>query len=201
MAGSATDTLYQAFLQAAGQQSGDIGEMQYTLQEVIAELNVVQLQQQQAALQAAKAEKTSNSQASSGSSNSSAGSGVLGTVLKSGLGLAPLIGGLVSLFGGGDEPPAPLVKYALPPSVSIDAVESAGQITIASYDQTGMARRFAAAAPAAVEKAGAAGGAQVTVNVQAMDARSFMDRSVEIAAAVRDAMLNLNSINDVVNDL
>ena len=42
---------------------------------------------------------------------------------------------------------------------------------------------------------------QITVNVQAMDARSFLDRSSDIAAAVRDAMLNLNSINDVVNDL
>jgi len=42
---------------------------------------------------------------------------------------------------------------------------------------------------------------QITVNVQAMDARSFLDRSGDIAAAVRNAMLNLNSINDVVNDL
>jgi len=39
------------------------------------------------------------------------------------------------------------------------------------------------------------------VNVQAMDARSFLDRSNDIALAVRDAMLNLNAINDVVNDL
>jgi hypothetical protein len=37
--------------------------------------------------------------------------------------------------------------------------------------------------------------------VQAMDARSFLDRSNDIAAAVRDAMLNMNSINDVVNEL
>ena len=42
---------------------------------------------------------------------------------------------------------------------------------------------------------------QITVNVQAMDARSFLDRSNDIALAVRDAMLNLNSINDVVNEL
>jgi hypothetical protein len=34
-----------------------------------------------------------------------------------------------------------------------------------------------------------------------MDSRSFLDHSSEIAQAVRDAMLNLNSINDVVNDL
>ncbi len=42
---------------------------------------------------------------------------------------------------------------------------------------------------------------QITVNVQAMDARSFLDRSNDIALAVRDAMLNLNAINDVVNEL
>ncbi len=42
---------------------------------------------------------------------------------------------------------------------------------------------------------------QITVNVQAMDARSFLDRSNDIALAVRDAMLNMNAINDVVNEL
>jgi len=41
----------------------------------------------------------------------------------------------------------------------------------------------------------------VTVNVQAMDSKSFMDRSQDIAQAVREAMLNMHSINDVVNDL
>jgi hypothetical protein len=34
-----------------------------------------------------------------------------------------------------------------------------------------------------------------------MDARSFLDRSGDIAAAVREAMLNSNSINDVVSEL
>ncbi len=41
----------------------------------------------------------------------------------------------------------------------------------------------------------------VTVNVQALDSKSFMDRSQDIAQAVREAMLNMHSINDVVNDL
>lgn len=42
---------------------------------------------------------------------------------------------------------------------------------------------------------------QISVNVQAMDAQSFMSYSGEIAKAVRDAMLNLSSINDVVTEL
>lgn len=49
--------------------------------------------------------------------------------------------------------------------------------------------------------ASSANGAQITVNVQAMDSRSFLDRSQDIAQAVREAMLNMHSINDVVNDL
>jgi hypothetical protein len=46
-----------------------------------------------------------------------------------------------------------------------------------------------------------AGATQITVNVQAMDSQSFLDHSNEIAQAVRAAMLNSNSINDVVNNL
>ena len=42
---------------------------------------------------------------------------------------------------------------------------------------------------------------QVTVNVSAMDSQSFMDRSGDIASAVREAMLNLHPINDVVANL
>jgi len=53
----------------------------------------------------------------------------------------------------------------------------------------------------AASTSGRGGQTSINVTVQAMDARSFLDRSSDIAAAVRDAMLNLNSINDVVNDL
>jgi hypothetical protein len=42
---------------------------------------------------------------------------------------------------------------------------------------------------------------QNTVDAQAMDARWFLDHSADIASAVRYAMLNSNSINDVVNEL
>ena len=42
---------------------------------------------------------------------------------------------------------------------------------------------------------------QITVNVSAMDSQSFMDRSNDIASAVREAMLNMHPINSVVADL
>jgi hypothetical protein len=115
-------------------------------------------------------------------------------VVKSGFGLAPLVTTLFGLFGGGgDAAPAPLVKYAMPARMNFDAGETASGLTSVDYGQGGSPRSYAAkpSAPAP----------QVNVTVQAMDARSFLDRSSDIAAAVREAMLNLNSINDVVNDL
>jgi hypothetical protein len=39
------------------------------------------------------------------------------------------------------------------------------------------------------------------VNVQAMDSQSFLDHSSDIAQAVRNAMLNMSSINDLVSEL
>ena len=116
-------------------------------------------------------------------------------VLKSGLGLVPLVSTLFGLFGGGDDAaPAPLLKYALPPALNFEAAETPAGLTSVDRDQFGAARAFAPAGPAAAAP-------QVNVTVQAMDARSFLDRSSDIAAAVREAMLNLNSINDVVNEL
>ncbi|HKD08810.1 MAG TPA: hypothetical protein VKB79_23105 [Bryobacteraceae bacterium] len=43
--------------------------------------------------------------------------------------------------------------------------------------------------------------ANVTVNINAMDSQSFLDRSNDIANAVRCAMLNMHPINDVVTSL
>jgi hypothetical protein len=127
---------------------------------------------------------------------------IASTVLKSGFGLAPLISGLVSLFsGGGAETPAPLVKYALPAAIDFQAAQSNGRVTALDYDQTGMARTYAERAGGTAGSSVNGTGQQITVNVQAMDARSFLDRSNDIALAVRDAMLNMNAINDVVNEL
>jgi hypothetical protein len=44
-------------------------------------------------------------------------------------------------------------------------------------------------------------GQSILVQVQAMDSQSFMDHSQDIAQAVRQAMLNLHSVNDVIMDL
>jgi hypothetical protein len=157
---------------------------------------------------AAASQAQTGTQAGSNSGGSTAGT-VAKTMLEAQLGLPILIAGLIKAFGGGDQPtPAPLVKYAMPAAVDFQAVESQGQVSGLDYDQMGTPRSYAAAGTSETASGGTSGvrsgsgvAPQITFNVQAMDARSFMDRSGDIAAAVRDAMLNLNSINDVVNDL
>jgi hypothetical protein len=205
MASTTQDGLYQAFLAVSGRQTSALGDATAMLANVIAQVD--ELQNSNPAPVAATKRTTTTTSSDSGSTLGS----VASSVLESGFGLAPLIGGLVSLFSGGDTAaPAPLVKYAMPAAADFQAAESQGQVSGVDYDQTGMPRSYAPVGASAEPSgspngsaSGAVGGAapQITVNVQAMDARSFMDRSNDIALAVRDAMLNLNSINDVVNDL
>jgi hypothetical protein len=126
--------------------------------------------------------------------------------VKSGMGVVPLVTALFGLFGGDDEEkPAPLVKYAMPARREFQAAAIGSGFAEVDYDQAGLPRthqRFGAPGGSSAAERGAAQALPpITVNVQAMDARSFLDRSNEIAAAVREAMLNLNSINDVVTDL
>ncbi len=106
--------------------------------------------------------------------------------------LSPVVSGIARLFGGGSEasPPAPVV-HALPPPIEVEAGvsrQSPGVLHEIARDQGGRPRIVASASP-------------ITVNVQAMDSRSFLDHSDEIARAVREAMLGAHGINDVVSEL
>jgi hypothetical protein len=132
----------------------------------------------------------------SSTSSTSTGDSLGGTVLNSissGLGLSPLISGILSLFGGGDNSsaPAPLVKFALPSSVNVNAgVSAASDGTAFGVDsaQGPVSRPVTASVP------------QVTIQVSAMDSRSFLDHSNDIALAVRQAMLESSVLNDVVRE-
>ncbi|PWU04191.1 MAG: hypothetical protein C5B51_17220 [Terriglobia bacterium] len=157
---------------------------------------------------------------SAGSQSTVNSSGVGETVLSiaskvfgSGLGLAPLFSGLFGLFGGGGEAaPPPLVKYGMPEHIYFAGANSRSGYSEADYDQMGMPRSYTSTVTGFPSSNVPPNGgvnqnthtepsAQIQVNVQAMDARSFLDHSHEIAQAVRSAMLSLNSLNDVVNDL
>jgi hypothetical protein len=152
--------------------------------------------------------------------NSSAGSGGSGTnilslatsVLGGGLGIVPLVTGLMGLFGGSSEPP-PLEKYIMPDQLWLTGADTANGIQDADYDQFGMPRLYSDATSGTSQQLSsslttpsATGGSSsasspINVTIQALDSQSFLDRSSDIAQAVRQAMLSSNSINDVVSDL
>jgi hypothetical protein len=180
MASNTQSTLYNLFSSVLGGQGLDLSGLVQTL---------------------AGGDRTATTNNSGGGGASS----IVSTVLESALGVVPLVSGLLGLFGGGDSStPPPLLKYSLPPSIAFDAADTSAGLTQADYDQSGAPRSYTAQPAGGTSQATQAttgSTPQITVNVQAMDARSFLDRSSDIAAAVRDAMLNLNSINDVVNDL
>jgi hypothetical protein len=135
-----------------------------------------------------------------GSSAVSGGDTILGTigstlggVLGGGLGLAPLVSGIAGLFGGGDSStPAALPTYMAPLPIHLDAGfrEGGGGPFGVDAAQGGTPRAMTNS-PAS----------QITVQVQAMDSQSFLDRSGDIALAVRQAMLQSSVLNDVIREV
>jgi hypothetical protein len=158
-----------------------------------------QFKQQAALIQANTQALQNNTTTHAG--QSTAGSAVSG-ILGGGLGvLSPIVSGLLSLFGVGqsNSAPAPLPFYVPPPSVQIGDTLRAATPSVAF---AGSAASIGGGTGGAAGNAGASGASpQVTVNISAMDSQSFMDRSNDIASAVREAMLNLHPINDVVASL
>ncbi|MEQ1886684.1 MAG: hypothetical protein ABL967_16600 [Bryobacteraceae bacterium] len=137
--------------------------------------------------------KTANRTA--GSSSNGSVLGTIGSFLGGGLGVAPLLTGLTSLFGGGDSTDAitPPTIYRRPLPVNLEtgfSSQAGGRVFASDSGQGGVARPITNNAPA-----------QITVNVQAMDSRSFLDRSADIALAVRQAMLESSVLNDVIREV
>jgi hypothetical protein len=174
MASDAQKTLYEIFAAISGSSAGGMGGLSGVVADAVA---------------------GSGSQAEQTGSSAAATAGTVAMdVLKSGFGLVTLVSSLFGAFGGGEPAaPLPLVKYALPAQRDFQAAETSSGMSSVDYGQSGLPRAYDASGPGSQP--------QINVTVQAMDARSFLDRSSDIAAAVRQAMLNLNPINDVVNDL
>jgi hypothetical protein len=106
----------------------------------------------------------------------------------------------------------------MPTKIGFEGADTGSGTSDMDYDQMGTPRTYngapatasaasssspaSSASPAsAAASPPASAASQITVNVQAMDAQSFLDHSSDIAQAVRNAMLNMSSINDVVSDL
>jgi hypothetical protein len=176
--------------------NSDVTEQLTSLTTQITSLSSIQ-QSQISALQdnTQAVSQNTTSKASSGSSVGgsveSAASSFLGGGLSS---LSPLIGGLLSLFGGGGGQtlavPSPFMLPASVQSQGGITASAPGQVTPVSYGATGQPRATSAS-----------GSAQVTIQVNAMDSQSFLDHSDDIANAVKQAILSSNSLNDVISSL
>ncbi len=139
---------------------------------------------------------------------SSAGSGAVdaargaASVVRNTAGLSALsspIAGLVSwLFrrDGDSSANSELTSGAQSPAAPIDqslGISSGSGIAPLTYRADGTPRQ--------ITQASAAAGPNITVHVQAMDSRSFLDNSDQIASAVREAMLNSHALNDVIGEM
>jgi hypothetical protein len=126
----------------------------------------------------------------------SGGGGGLGGLLTGGFGLAGLGVKIAGLFGKSKPEPAAFSNFELPPSLAVETANTnsiLGGFPQFDRGQGGEARRFRG------ETSGAP--TQVVVNVNALDTQSFLDRSSDIARAVRDAMLHMHPINDMIGEL
>jgi hypothetical protein len=185
--------------------TGSTGDLAASLSQ--AGQQIAQLQsayQQQAAL------ITANTQAVQGNTSAQGGhaGGAAGQLASSFLGgalgfLSPVISGIASLFSGGSSGSTVLPVYTAPPSVAISgALSPAAHSAAASPVYTPPSQ---AASPQSAQRgdggSSSSAAPQITVNVSAMDSQSFMDRSNDIANAVREAMLNMHPINNVISNL
>ena len=175
--------------------SSDLTEQLTSLTSQITSLTSIQqsqisaLQDNTQALTQSSTSKTSSA-SSVGSTVASAASSFLGGGLSS---LSPLITGLMSLFGGGGQTLAVPAPFMLPSPVQSNAgltASAPGQVVPVSYGDTGQPRAQSSSAAQ-----------QITVQVNAMDSQSFLDHSDDIANAVKQAILNSNSLNDVISSL
>lgn len=153
--------------------------------------------------------ETQTKSSSGGSSAASDAVSTVSQILGGGLSLLPLVSIFTSLFGGGQaQQPAPLVPYSMPPALNLQTTTNDQDVT---YGENGLPKASPQSStnqPAATQQtvsqpvtSATNSTQQITVQVQAMDSQSFLDHSDDIAQAVRQAMLNMNSLNDVVNDL
>lgn len=194
--GALLQQLLSDLVSAAGGTQGSAGQTEAELAQQLSLLKSASEKQTDTVAEntsAVEGNTTAQSSSSAGAVVKTAGN-IFSSVFGSGLGLSPLVTGLAKLFGGGDSgsaTPVPLPAYTAPEAVRLE-----GRITRSTNatDWSGSQGMETGVTPAVAAP-------QITVQVNAIDSRSFLDHSADIARAVREAMLNSHSLNDVVNDL
>jgi hypothetical protein len=111
--------------------------------------------------------------------------------------LSPIIGGLLGLFKGGDEGPVSSpIPYIRPAQLSMDyAWTGNGEQELVPFDYN------SAGKPRPIVTENRPAPAPITIQVQAMDSQSFLDRRDDIAAAVRRALLESHPLNDSLREV
>lgn len=118
----------------------------------------------------------------------------LGKTFLSGFGVASLFSSLFDWGGGGDDMPASLPKYQAPASLQLDLgyLHSSGSYRLTDRDANDGLRTIGGSQAAPQN---------ITVNIQALDSKSVLDRSGDIAKAVREAILDSHPLGDVIAEL
>src|ERR1039457_5396045 len=151
MASTTQDTLYDVFANAAGSQAEALEPITSASDELATSLHGV-TQQMGGGLSEDSAETSSNASQSGASEALS----IVTTVMESGLGVIPLVTGLIGLFSGGDSTPAPLTKYAMPTKIGFEGADTGSGTSDMDYDQMGTPRPYSAAAAGPAGEAPAA---------------------------------------------
>jgi hypothetical protein len=140
------------------------------------------------------------SPAAAGAESAATSSASTAEKIASFLPMGGLVEGLIGLFSGGSSAPAPLTKYAMPAKAEFTSnLNANGTTSAADYGQNGLARGYGdSSSGSSSSPSGSSTPINLTIN--ALDSQSILSRADDIAAAVRGAMLNGNSINDVINN-
>lgn len=185
--------------QAGPSGSGGVDSQVASLSKQLGDLKTVQ-QNQLDKLNANTQALLQNTAARSTTANSASGGlGSLASSLFGGaLGIAPLVKGIFDLFGSNTPAVQPLVPFNLPAAIKYEGAlnGSNGGVSSVDYGQGGQVRTLVGGGSKAAQAA-----PTVNIQVNAMDTQSFLDRSDDIARAVRQALLNSSSLNDVIADL
>lgn len=116
-----------------------------------------------------------------------------GTNFLTSLFLGPVWKGIFSLFGRDSEAATdPLSKFVFPDNSRTDlsaSLRADGQASSIRTDAFGLSQSTPVAQT------------PINISIQALDARSILDRSDDIAAALKQAMLSNHEINDNLNEL
>lgn len=105
--------------------------------------------------------------------------------------LSPIVNGLMRLFGGGPSSPQPVfLPYVAPAQLQLQTT-----IRDAAPSLNG------SSVPAQTAEGRSMPAPTVEIHVNAMDSKSILDHSDEIAHAVRQALLNSHSLGDVIAGL